>query len=159
MAETSTARRAPGGEQLPGAFRLRHPYDREILGLAVPALAALATDPLVSMVDTMFVGRVGVTELAALGVNTSVFSLAFVVFNFLAYGTTPLVARAVGRGDRARAGKLAVEAVTLAVLAGIVAFTLLQLLAVPIVRAMGASGELIAPAVEYLRIRAFAGPA
>jgi len=159
MAETSTARRAPGGEQLPGAFRLRHPYDREILGLAVPALAALATDPLVSMVDTMFVGRVGVTELAALGVNTSVFSLAFVVFNFLAYGTTPLVARAVGRGDVERAGRLAVEALTLAALVGLVALAVLQLLAVPITGLMGARGELVGPTLEYMRIRACAGPA
>src|SRR5690606_1375600 len=81
------------------------------------------------------------------------------VFNFLAYGTTPLVARAVGEGDRERAGRLAVEALTLAVVAGVIAVAALQLLAVPIVRAMGASGELVGPTLEYLRIRALAGPA
>jgi MATE family multidrug resistance protein len=141
------------------ALRLRHPFDREILALAIPALGTLAADPLVSLVDTAFVGRLGVIPLAALGVNASIFSLAFLIFNFLAYGTTPLVARAVGEGDRARAGRIAVEALTLAVLAGLVAVVALQLLAVPIVRAMGASGELVAPTLEYLRIRALAGPA
>lgn len=159
MAEASTSSGAPGAERPPGAFRLRHPFDREILRLAVPALAALASDPLVSMVDTVFVGRVGVTELAALGVNTSVFSLAFVVFNFLAYGTTPLVARAVGRGDVERAGRLAVEALTLAAVVGLVALLVLQLLAVPITALMGARGELVGPTLEYMRIRACAGPA
>lgn len=141
------------------ASRLTHPFDREILGLAVPALGTLAADPLVSLVDTAFVGRLGVVPLAALGVNASIFSLAFLIFNFLAYGTTPLVARAVGEGDQARAGRLAVEAITLAVLAGMIAVALLQILAVPIVRVMGATGELVGPTVEYLRIRALAGPA
>ena len=111
------------------------------------------------MVDTAFVGRLGVVPLAALGVNASVFSLAFVVFNFLAYGTTPMVARAVGRGDHERAGRLALEALTLAVLAGAGALAALQLLAGPILTVMGATGELREPALEYLRIRAFAGPA
>jgi len=149
----------PRSSRLRDAVRLRHPFDREILALAVPALGTLAADPLVSLVDTAFVGRLGVVPLAALGVNVSVFGLAFVVFNFLAYGTTPMVARAVGAGDRERAGRLAVEALALAVVAGIVATAVLQLLATPIVRAMGARGELVAPAVEYLRIRALAGPA
>lgn len=150
---------SPREGRLRTALSLRHPFDREILALAIPALGTLAADPLVSLVDTAFVGRLGVVPLAALGVNVSVFGLAFLVFNFLAYGTTPMVARAVGAGDRARAGRLAVEALTLAVVAGTVALAILQLLAIPIVQAMGASGELVAPAVEYLRIRALAGPA
>ncbi len=134
-------------------------FDREILALAVPALGALAADPLVSIVDTIFVGRLGVTPLAALGVNTSVFSLAFVVFNFLAYGTTPRVARAVGAGDRAAAGKVTVQALVLAGAIGLVVVLALEAFAEPIVATMGARGELRGPAISYLRIRALAGPA
>lgn len=133
--------------------------DRDIVRLAVPALGALAADPLVSMVDTVFVGRLGVIPLAALGVNTSIFALAFVVFNFLAYGTTPMVAREVGRGDRTAAGNVVMQAFLLAVVVGGLAAVVLELLAVPIVRAMGAGPELEGPALSYLRIRALAGPA
>ncbi|MDX1624364.1 MAG: MATE family efflux transporter [Gemmatimonadota bacterium] len=134
-------------------------YDREMLALAVPALGTLAVDPLVSTVDTIFVGRLGVVPLAALGINASVFSFTFVVFNFLAYGTTPLVAREVGRGDRAAAGRVVVQALVLAAGLGLLALAALEALAVPVVRLMGASGEVVGPAVEYLRIRALAGPA
>ena len=137
----------------------RRGFDRQILALALPALGALAADPLVSIVDTVFVGRLGVLPLAALGVNTSIFSMAFVVFNFLAYGTTPMVARAVGRDDRDAAGRVVVQALVVAVLAGVVAVGLLQLFAVPITAAMGAGGELQDASLSYLRIRAFAGPA
>jgi MATE family multidrug resistance protein len=134
-------------------------YDREILALAVPAVGALAADPLVSLIDTAFVGRLGRLPLAALGVNVAVFSFAFVLFNFLAYGTTPMVGRAVGRGDRATAGRVVANAFVLALIAGAVALTALQLAAVPILRTMGAGEELLGPATGYLRIRALAGPA
>nr|MDP2470247.1 MATE family efflux transporter [Candidatus Palauibacterales bacterium] len=119
--------------------------DREILQLAVPALGALAADPLVSMVDTIFVGRLGVLPLAALGVNTSIFAFSFVVFNFLAYGTTPMVARAVGRGDRVAAGNVVLQALLLAAVVGGMAAILLEAAAVPIVTVMGAGAELREP--------------
>ncbi|ADI16064.1 MATE family efflux transporter [Truepera radiovictrix] len=136
-----------------------NPYDRDILALALPALGTLAADPLVSLVDTAFVGRLGSVPLAALGVNTALFSLAFVVFNFLAYGTTPMVARSLGRGDREAAGRAVVQALTLALLAGGLAVAFLQLFAAPLLRLMGAGEELVGPALGYLRVRALAGPA
>jgi len=138
---------------------LTSPHDREILDLAVPALAGLAAGPLVSLVDTAFVGQLGRVPLGALGVNTSIFSMTFVVFNFLAYGTTPRVGKAVGNDDRKEAGRVVVRALVLAVGAGIVALGALQALARPILMLMGAGDELMAPALSYLRIRALAGPA
>jgi MATE family multidrug resistance protein len=134
-------------------------YDSEIYRLAVPALGGLAVDPLVSLVDTAFVGQLGSTQLGALGVNASLFSLTFVVFNFLAYGTTPRVGRAVGEEDIESAGRVIVQAITLAIVAGAVALAVLQLFAEPILAIMGATGPLREPALDYLRIRAFAGPA
>ena len=103
----------------------RHPDDRAILAFALPALGALAADPLVSVVDTAFVGRLGTEALGALGVNAGIFSLAFLVFNFLAYGTTPLVATALGDGRRAEAGRLVSAALGIAVVLGMVAALLL----------------------------------
>jgi MATE family multidrug resistance protein len=135
------------------------PHDRPILRLAVPALAGLAADPLASLVDTAFVGQLGSLPLGALGINASVFSMTFVVFNFLAYGTTPRVGRHVGEGDREEAGRVVLRAFLLAVGAGAVALAALQLLAVPILRLMGAGDRLLGPALDYLRIRACAGPA
>ena len=42
-------------------MRLRSPYDREILLLALPALGALAAEPLYVLVDTAIVGHLGTT--------------------------------------------------------------------------------------------------
>lgn len=138
--------------------KLSH-IDRELFAFAVPALGGLAIDPLVSLVDTAFVGRLGATSLAALGVNTSLFSLAFFGFNFLAYTTTPMISAALGRGERERAGELTVQALFLALLLGVGVAILLNVLVVPLLRLMGASGELLPAAATYLRIRALAAPA
>lgn len=138
---------------------LRNPYDKPILAFAIPALGTLATDPLVSLIDTAFVGRLGTTPLAALGVNAGIFSMAFLVFNFLAYGTTPLVASAVGQDRRAEAGRIVLAALTLSVGLGLVAVAALHSLSRPIVHLMGATGPLGDVSLTYLSIRLWAAPA
>ena len=52
----------------------RSPLDREILGLAAPALGALAAEPLYLLVDTAIVGHLGTTQLAALALAATVLS-------------------------------------------------------------------------------------
>ncbi|MCP3998322.1 MAG: MATE family efflux transporter [bacterium] len=133
--------------------------DREIFRLAVPALGTLAADPVVSLVDTAYVGQLGKTPLGALGVSVAVFSVAFFLFNFLAYGTTPLIAGAVARDDKDEAGRLTVGALALGVGIGLAMMVVLELLAEPVLRMMGAQKDLLADASTYLRIRLLGMPA
>lgn len=133
--------------------------DRRILRLAIPALGALAIDPLLTLIDTSFVARVGVTELAALGVDAAILSFAFFGFNFLAYATTPLVGHALGRGDPEGGRRVVGDALILAVGIGVFAAGTLILLAPLFVDLMGSSEGTAGPAIDYLRIRALATPA
>ena len=125
-----------------------------MLRLALPAMAALAADPLLSLVDTALVGRLGTEALAALGICTAIFTTVFFGFNFLTYGTTAAVARFRGGGDLAAAGRYAVQALWLAVGLGAATCAVLILAARPIVLAMGAQGDVVAPAMTYLQVRA-----
>ncbi len=131
--------------------------DREILRLALPALGALLVEPLVSAVDTAFVGRLGAVPLAALGVTTALLGLFFVVFNFLAYATTPRVAYALGRGDHRLVRLRAREALWLSLVLGVLATLVLEVAAPWLVGAMGAGPEVFPAALGYLRLRALAG--
>ncbi|KAJ8490815.1 hypothetical protein OPV22_012536 [Ensete ventricosum] len=54
-------------------FRLDE-LGQEILRIAVPAALALAADPLASLVDTAFIGRLGSVEIAAVGVSIAIFN-------------------------------------------------------------------------------------
>ncbi|KAH9301977.1 hypothetical protein KI387_013560, partial [Taxus chinensis] len=66
---------------------------REIAQIAFPAALALTADPLASIIDTAFIGRIGPVELAAVGVSIAIFNQVSKVFNFpLVSVTTSLVA-------------------------------------------------------------------
>lgn len=138
---------------------LRSPYDREIFRLALPALGALAAEPLFLLVDTAVVGHLGRAELAALGIAFTILGGVFAVFNFLQYGTTAQVARASGAGEAAAARRLGAQAVWLSLAFGAAVSAVIALAAPELVAAMGGRGQSGAYAVSYLRIAAIGFPA
>ena len=101
--------------------RLRSPHDREIVRLALPALGALAAEPLYVLADTAIVGHLGRPQIAALGLAGTVLAGAFTIFNFLTYGTTAVVARASGAGRQDEAARLAAQALWASLGIGVVA--------------------------------------
>jgi putative MATE family efflux protein len=133
-------------------LRLRSPYDREIVGLAVPALGALAAEPLYLLADTAMVGHLGTEELAALAIAATLLTGTFTLFNFLTYGTTAQVARLSGAAEHETAGRLAAQALWLASAIGVVLTAALAAAAVPLVGLMGGDGHTGDLAVLYLRI-------
>jgi MATE family, multidrug efflux pump len=138
---------------------LRSPYDREIVSLALPALGALAAEPLYLLVDTAIVGHLGRTQLAALGMASVILGSLFVVFNFLQYGTTAQVARASGAGAEETARRLGAQAIWLSLAFGVLVSTLVAVLAPQLVALVGGEGEAADYAVTYLRIAAVGFPA
>jgi putative MATE family efflux protein len=136
----------------------RSPYDRQILALALPALGALAAEPLYVLVDTAIVGHLGTTQLAALAIAATLLSTAFTVFNFLTYGTTAQVARLHGAGEDRAAAALGSQALWLGLGIGIVLAGLIAALAGPAVALMGGEGEVADGAELYLRISALGAP-
>jgi putative MATE family efflux protein len=132
--------------------RVRSPYDREILRLALPALGALAAEPLYLLADTAMVGHLGTEELAALAVAATLLTGAFTLFNFLTYGTTAQVARFHGAGEELAAGRIAAQALWLSAGLGLGVAALLAAGAVPLVELMGPEGRTRELAIEYLRI-------
>jgi len=134
-------------------------YDREILALALPALGALAAEPLYLLADTAIVGHLGTTQLAALALAATALGAATTVFNFLVYGTTAQVARAHGGGDAARAHALGSQAIWLGLGLGLVLALATLALANPVVTVLGRHGEVAHLAARYLRISAAGLPA
>jgi MATE family, multidrug efflux pump len=138
---------------------LRSRYDGEILRLALPALGALAAEPLYLLVDTAIVGHLGRTQLAALGIAATILGGVFAIFNFLQYGTTAQVARAGGAGESTVARQLGAQAIWLSLVFGIAVSGLVAAVAVPLVDLMGGEGATADNAVTYLRIAALGLPA
>lgn len=133
-------------------------HDREILRLAIPAFGALAAEPLYVLADTAIVGHLGTRPLGGLGVAGAILSVAFGIFNFLAYGTTATVARRIGAGDPRAAAEHGVAGVWLALGLGVALAAVGLALSGPIVSAMGASARVAPYARTYLRISLLGAP-
>jgi putative MATE family efflux protein len=133
-------------------------YDREILRLAVPALGALAAEPLYLLVDTAIVGHLGTPQLAALALAAAVLGAAVTLCNFLTYGTTAQVARLHGAGETQRAGEIAAQALWLALALGIALTVAVIALADPLMALVGGHGHTADLAARYLRISALGLP-
>ncbi|MGO2096961.1 MAG: MATE family efflux transporter, partial [Candidatus Microbacterium stercoravium] len=67
--------------------------NRDILWLALPAFGSLVVEPLFIAIDSVMIGHLGVAQLAGLGIASSVLQTLVGLMVFLAYSTTPAVAR------------------------------------------------------------------
>jgi putative MATE family efflux protein len=147
------------GDYRRSVVRLRSPHDRDILRLALPALGALAAEPLYVLVDTAIVGHLGRPQIAALGLAGTVLASAFTIFNFLTYGTTAVVARASGAGQHERADRLAAQALWLSLGIGVLLLVGLEATGAPLLRGLGGHGRSGHDALVYFRIAAVGLPA
>jgi putative MATE family efflux protein len=138
---------------------LRHPHDREILRLAVPAFFALVAEPLFLLADAAIVGHLGTPQLAGLGIASTVLTAVVSLCIFLAYGTTAAVARRLGAGDSLGAIRQGVDGIWLAILVGIGLTIAGLLLAAPIVGWFQPTAQVAGYATTYLRISVVGVPA
>src|SRR5437763_898501 len=138
---------------------LRSPHDREIVRLALPALGALAAEPLYVLADTAIVGHLGRPQIAALGLAGTVLAGSFTIFNFLTYGTTAVVARASGAGRQDEAARLAAQALWASRGIGVALLIGCEIVAAPLLRGLGGHGRSGHFALIYFRIAAAGLPA
>ena len=132
--------------------------DRRIIALAIPALGSLAVEPLYVLVDTAIVGRLGTAQLGGLAIAATVLGLVVAGCNFLTYGTTERVARRLGAGAGADAADVAVQAMWLSTMVGVVVAPLVFLAAPVVAGWLGGSGDVFDFGVTYLRITAVGVP-
>lgn len=116
--------------------------------------------PLVSSVDTAFMGHLGSTvHLGALGLGSAIFNFIYWNFAFIRMSVAGMTAQAYGAEDHAEAGKLLARSLAIAVLGTII----LLLLSGPIGKLSFylAKGEeaVELSALNYYRIRILAAPA
>lgn len=134
-------------------------YDKEIARLAVPAFAALISEPLFLLADAAIVGHLGVAQLAALGIAATVLQTVVGMFVFLAYGTTSTVARNLGAGNQRAALSSGIDGIWLSLLVGALAGGLVLALTPVVVGGFAPTPAVHDFAVTYLRIAALGVPA
>lgn len=133
--------------------------DRRIASLAVPALGALIAEPLFLIVDSALVGHLGATPLAGLAIASTILQTAVGLMIFLAYSTTPMVARRRGAGDLRGAVQAGIDGLWLAFGLGAVLGVVMWGLADPLISLFGTDTAVAAQARTFLTISCVGMPA
>src|SRR5690554_6929938 len=98
------------------------------------------------------VGHLGAAPLAGLSIASAILQTAVGLLIFLAYATTPAVARRLGSGDRGGAIRAGIDGLWLALLIGVALLTAGLPTSELLVTAFGAAPEVATAANTYLSI-------
>ena len=125
----------------------------ELTRLAAPVIGLNLLTVLTLAVDTAMCGRLPDAEraLSALGFAVQVVFLLMVTMIGLTIGTVALVARAHGAGDTARVDHVLAQSTQVTALLGIAVAVVGNLIAAPMIAALGAPPETVSTGVDYLR--------
>jgi len=124
--------------------------------LAVPSSIGLFFQTMYNVVDSVYAGYISTLALAALGLSFPVFLVIIATSGGLSRGASALISNAIGAGDSDRQRTYATQALSVAIVISVLLTAAGFLLAEPLFRLMGASGEYLQVALAYM-IPVFSG--
>jgi putative MATE family efflux protein len=123
---------------------------RTLVSLAVPLVAQNVVRVAQQVVDTFWLGRLGETAVAAVGLTIPLLGLLFALLVTPFVGTQILVSQRVGADDDAGAHRTVVHGLVLALAVGAVLGGVVALVARPLVTLVGAGPDVAPAAALYL---------
>lgn len=126
--------------------------NRAIILLAIPMTLEMIMESLFAIVDIFFVSKIGVNAIAVVGLTESMLSITYSLGWGLAMGTTAMIARRVGEGDKDGASVAAVQSIYLALIISIPIMFTGIFFSVDLLKLMGASADVIAQGAAYTKL-------
>ncbi|CAE8644315.1 unnamed protein product, partial [Polarella glacialis] len=131
----------------------------ELSRFAAGCFGVYLASPLLSLVDSAFVGRCsGTAQLAALGPGTALCDSTAYVLSCVGVATTNLYASRRARGQLIAARRVASDALAIGMFSGAVLGALLFCFGQPLLSLYGAKPEVATYALSYVRWRALGAP-
>lgn len=141
------------------ARRIPRPFEpRDLDRLAIPAIISGIAEPIISLVDTAFVGSLGTADLAAVGIASSFFLLVAWVLAQTRSAVLAVVSRYYGEQRLSEIAGLVPIAVWMNFGLGLGCLALTNLFSETIFALYNAEGEVLRKAVEYYHVRSFGFP-
>jgi putative MATE family efflux protein len=123
-----------------------------VMTLAWPAILENTLQTLVGFVDTLFVSKLGLAEVSAVGITQRILELYFAVFMAIGVGSTALIARYIGANQIEQARRVAKQSILLASWVGIVFGIATLFFAEPLLQMMGAEPAVLNQGTIYFRV-------
>jgi len=131
----------------------------QVFAIAGPAMIANLTTPLIGIVSTVAIGRLGeATLLGGVAMASVVFDCLFWLFSFLRMSTLAFTAQALGAGQREEFRALLARGLVVAALIGAGLIVLQLPLASTVFAVMGGSEGVTRAAKTYFAIRIWSAP-
>jgi len=122
---------------------------RAVLLLAVPMILEMAMESVFGVLDVFWVGKLGPSAVAAVGLTEAILVLVFAVAIGLSMSTTAMVARRIGEKDPEAASATAVQAIGLGLLVAVPTGVVGCLYAPELLMLMGAPAEVASGGARY----------
>jgi MATE family multidrug resistance protein len=131
----------------------------QVFAIAGPAMVANLTTPLIGIVSTIAIGRLGdATLLGGVAIASVIFDCLFWLFAFLRMSTVAFTAQALGAGETLELRAIFVRGLVVAGLIGAALIVLQLPLAAMLLGAMGGSEGVTRAARTYFVIRIWSAP-
>lgn len=119
--------------------------------LAVPIVVSQIGHMATHIADSVIVGQfAGTTQLAAVSLVNSLFTMVLVIGLGIAYGLTPLIAQANGRKDNDECGKLLSNSLFINTITSLVLYAIIHFGTLSVIDSIGQSPDVVAYAKPYL---------
>ncbi|MFX3617156.1 MAG: MATE family efflux transporter [Sporolactobacillus sp.] len=125
---------------------------RTILGLAGPAIIDNLLQTLVGFADTLFVARIGLGAVTAVGVANTLLAVYLAVFMAIGIGASSIIAKCIGAGNLTKARAAARESSRVALFCGILFGLITLVFARSLIQLMGADPSVLDVGTRYFRI-------
>jgi len=131
---------------------MRGSLNRAVLLLAIPMMLEMALESVFSVVDIFWVGHLGATAVAAVGLTESLLTIVLAVSTGLSTATTAIIARRIGENDGPRAALDAVQSILVGLCIALLISAPLFFFAPGLLRLLGATPEVAELGRNYARI-------
>jgi putative MATE family efflux protein len=135
-----------------GADYTKIPLPRAVFLLAVPMVLELVLESTFAVVDIYFVGKLGSSAVATVGLTETMLFLLYSIGIGLAMAVTAVVARRIGEGKRDEAAVTAIQAIWIALLASIPFSIAGIVFARDLLRLMGADAWTLENGYPYMQV-------
>lgn len=119
--------------------------------MAIPVIIENFLQVLLGISDTYFVSKISGQAIAAVGMTNLLMNVLIAFFIAIGTGAVALTARAHGSGDENRVDNIARQAIVLSLYIGVVLGLVLYITRTPILKMLGAEGQVLALGHTYFK--------
>ncbi len=135
------------------------PVPKAVISNVIPSIVSMIMVLVYNLADTFFIGQTkDAYMVAAVSVATPAFLLFMAVGMLFGIGGTSLISRTLGEGNEQKARNASAFCFWTGLVIGIISMAVIFIFAEPVSLAIGASGETVGYASQYLRIVSTAIP-